>query len=81
MHLKVFNFNNNKIVLHFLSLFQVFLLNPKGDLYGLGFDPYKHAPEFRGKHFLRIIVLSIHICVILTFIYPFFYREEKVTSI
>ncbi|KAL2338275.1 hypothetical protein Fmac_012721 [Flemingia macrophylla] len=25
----------------------VFVLNPKEDLYGLGFDPYKHAPEFR----------------------------------
>ncbi|XP_050237818.1 G patch domain-containing protein TGH [Mercurialis annua] len=27
----------------------VFVLNPKQDLYGLGFDPYKHAPEFREK--------------------------------
>ncbi|XP_061365176.1 G patch domain-containing protein TGH isoform X2 [Gastrolobium bilobum] len=27
----------------------VYVLNPKQDLYGLGFDPYKHAPEFRGK--------------------------------
>lgn len=25
----------------------VYVLNPKQDLYGLGFDPYKHAPEFR----------------------------------
>ncbi|XP_027329720.1 G patch domain-containing protein TGH isoform X2 [Abrus precatorius] len=27
----------------------VYVLNPKQDLHGLGFDPYKHAPEFRGK--------------------------------
>lgn len=27
----------------------VFVLNPKLDLHGLGFDPYKHAPEFREK--------------------------------
>ncbi|CAH9143880.1 unnamed protein product [Cuscuta epithymum] len=26
-----------------------FVLNPKQDLYGLGYDPYKHAPEFREK--------------------------------
>lgn len=25
----------------------VYVFNPKQDLYGLGFDPYKHAPEFR----------------------------------
>ncbi|KAF3437303.1 hypothetical protein FNV43_RR20056 [Rhamnella rubrinervis] len=25
------------------------VLNPKQDLHGLGFDPYKHAPEFRDK--------------------------------
>ncbi|XP_045832491.1 G patch domain-containing protein TGH isoform X1 [Trifolium pratense] len=25
----------------------VYVLNSKQDLYGLGFDPYKHAPEFR----------------------------------
>lgn len=29
-------------------LLQVYVLNPKQDLHGLGFDPYKHAPEFRG---------------------------------
>ncbi|XP_010547724.1 PREDICTED: G patch domain-containing protein TGH [Tarenaya hassleriana] len=27
----------------------VYLLNPKQDLYGLGYDPFKHAPEFREK--------------------------------
>ncbi|KAG8654276.1 hypothetical protein MANES_05G117300v8 [Manihot esculenta] len=27
----------------------VFVLNPKQDMYGLGYDPYKHAPEFREK--------------------------------
>ncbi|CAM8933936.1 unnamed protein product [Rhodiola kirilowii] len=27
----------------------VYVLNPKQDLHGLGFDPFKHAPEFREK--------------------------------
>ncbi|KAJ8752325.1 hypothetical protein K2173_003961 [Erythroxylum novogranatense] len=27
----------------------VYVLNPKQDIYGLGYDPYKHAPEFREK--------------------------------
>lgn len=27
---------------------QAFVMNPKKDLYGLGFDPFKDAPEFRG---------------------------------
>ncbi|URE29360.1 hypothetical protein MUK42_17224 [Musa troglodytarum] len=27
-----------------------YVLQPKQDLYGLGYDPYKHAPEFRGKY-------------------------------
>ncbi|KAJ3692470.1 hypothetical protein LUZ60_012820 [Juncus effusus] len=31
----------------------VFVLNPKQDLHGLGFDPYKHAPEFRDSKRLR----------------------------
>ncbi|WOL04916.1 G patch domain-containing protein [Canna indica] len=30
-----------------------FVLQPKQDLYGLGYDPYKHAPEFREKKRLR----------------------------
>jgi G patch domain-containing protein 1 len=28
---------------------QVYVLNPKQDLHGLGYDPFKHAPEFREK--------------------------------
>ncbi|TKY54961.1 G patch domain-containing protein TGH [Spatholobus suberectus] len=32
----------------------VYILNPKQDLYGLGFDPYKHAPEFREKKRSRL---------------------------
>ncbi|XP_021674990.2 G patch domain-containing protein TGH [Hevea brasiliensis] len=31
----------------------IFVLNPKQDMYGLGYDPYKHAPEFREKKRLR----------------------------
>ncbi|AED93116.1 SWAP (Suppressor-of-White-APricot)/surp domain-containing protein [Arabidopsis thaliana] len=27
----------------------VYVLNPKQDLHGLGYDPFKHAPEFREK--------------------------------
>ncbi|XP_077244043.1 SWAP (Suppressor-of-White-APricot)/surp domain-containing protein [Tasmannia lanceolata] len=27
----------------------VFVLNPKQDLHGLGYDPFKHAPEFRER--------------------------------
>ncbi|CAL9111964.1 unnamed protein product [Musa acuminata var. zebrina] len=30
-----------------------YVLQPKQDLYGLGYDPYKHAPEFRDKKRLR----------------------------
>ncbi|KAG2667261.1 hypothetical protein I3760_15G105100 [Carya illinoinensis] len=32
----------------------VYVLNPKQDLHGLGFDPYQHAPEFREKKRSRI---------------------------
>ncbi|CAJ1944308.1 unnamed protein product [Sphenostylis stenocarpa] len=32
----------------------VYVLNPKQDLHGLGFDPYKHAPEFRENKRSRI---------------------------
>ncbi|KAK7265042.1 hypothetical protein RJT34_32658 [Clitoria ternatea] len=32
----------------------VYVRNPKHDLYGLGFDPYKHAPEFREKKRSRL---------------------------
>ncbi|KAL2470149.1 G patch domain-containing protein TGH [Abeliophyllum distichum] len=31
-----------------------YVLNPKQDMYGLGFDPFKNAPEFREKKRLRI---------------------------
>lgn len=29
--------------------FQVYVLNPKQDFHGLGYDPFEHAPEFRGE--------------------------------
>ncbi|KAL3343038.1 hypothetical protein AABB24_026872 [Solanum stoloniferum] len=32
----------------------VYLLNPKQDLHGLGYDPYKNAPEFREKKRSRL---------------------------
>ncbi|KAJ0236312.1 hypothetical protein HA466_0256380 [Hirschfeldia incana] len=32
----------------------VYVLNPKQDLHGLGFDPFKHAPEFREKKRSRL---------------------------
>ncbi|KAM7471178.1 hypothetical protein LguiA_009361 [Lonicera macranthoides] len=32
----------------------VYVLNPKQDLHGLGFDPFKNAPEFREKKRSRI---------------------------
>lgn len=35
----------------FKTFFQVFVLEPKKDLHGLGFDPFKNAPEFRGDKF------------------------------
>uniref|UniRef100_A0A0E0LBR8 G patch domain-containing protein TGH homolog n=1 Tax=Oryza punctata TaxID=4537 RepID=A0A0E0LBR8_ORYPU len=28
----------------------VYVLHPKQDLHGLGFDPFKHAPEFKGQY-------------------------------
>lgn len=31
----------------------VYVINPKQDLYGLGYDPFKQAPEFREKKRLR----------------------------
>lgn len=31
----------------------VFVLHPKQDLYGLGYDPFKHAPEFRDRKRIR----------------------------
>ncbi|XP_010454588.1 PREDICTED: G patch domain-containing protein TGH-like [Camelina sativa] len=32
----------------------VYVLNPKQDLHGLGYDPFKHAPEFREKKRSRL---------------------------
>ncbi|KAL9262154.1 G patch domain-containing protein [Drosera capensis] len=32
----------------------VYVCEPKDNLYGLGFDPYKHAPEFREKQRLKL---------------------------
>ncbi|XP_068639091.1 G patch domain-containing protein TGH isoform X2 [Aristolochia californica] len=32
----------------------IFVLNPKQDLHGLGFDPFKHAPEFRERKKFRM---------------------------
>jgi len=40
------------------SFLQVYVLNPKQDLHGLGFDPYKHAPEFRGNQFRVLYVAN-----------------------
>lgn len=39
---------------------QAFVMNPKKDLYGLGFDPFKDAPEFRGR---ITIFLCFSLCV------------------
>lgn len=33
--------------------FQVYVMNPKQDLHGLGYDPFKQAPEFRGMLLLK----------------------------
>lgn len=46
--LKDSTLNGSKECLWQLFLLQVYVRNPKQDLHGLGFDPYKHAPEFRG---------------------------------
>ncbi|KAJ4960699.1 hypothetical protein NE237_020609 [Protea cynaroides] len=32
----------------------VYVLNPKQDMHGLGYDPFKHAPEFRERKRLRV---------------------------
>lgn len=37
-----------KCTSHILFTVQVYVRQPKQDRYGLGYDPYKHAPEFRG---------------------------------
>lgn len=36
-----------------LSSTPVYVINPKQDLYGLGYDPFKQAPEFREKKRLQ----------------------------
>lgn len=36
----------------------VYVLNPKQDLHGLGFDPFKHAPEFRDKRRSKVSEIS-----------------------
>ncbi|KAA8541144.1 hypothetical protein F0562_025110 [Nyssa sinensis] len=41
-------------IMSFLSILQVYVLNPKQDLHGLGYDPFKHAPEFREKKRSRL---------------------------
>ncbi|GFS40713.1 SWAP (Suppressor-of-White-APricot)/surp domain-containing protein [Actinidia rufa] len=37
-----------------MLLCQVYVLNPKQNLHGLGYDPFKHAPEFREKKRSRL---------------------------
>ncbi|KAI4305478.1 hypothetical protein L6164_028843 [Bauhinia variegata] len=41
---------------------EVYVLNPKQHLYGLGFDPYKNAPEFREKEITCVWMWSLHYC-------------------
>lgn len=45
-----------------IFLLQVYVLNPKQDLHGLGFDPYKHAPEFRGMY-LKVYQVSAYFMI------------------
>lgn len=45
----------HKCDLFFGINFQVYVLNPKKDMHGLGYDPFKYAPEFRG-----MVVCSTH---------------------
>lgn len=37
-------------------------MNPKKDMYGLGFDPFKDAPEFRGKFTIFFVSTFVSIC-------------------
>lgn len=32
----------------------VFVIHPKNDLYGLGYDPFKNAPEFRERKYMHL---------------------------
>lgn len=36
----------------------VYVLNPKQDLHGLGYDPYKNAHEFSEKKISRLFVVA-----------------------
>lgn len=64
---------------------QVYVLNPKQDSHGLGYDPFKHAPEFRGTYFVEMANFFVNLnltdshCVFLLF-YPKF-RKEKITDV
>lgn len=52
LHRVKFSLMYLEIEYHIIPLIQVYVLNPKQDLHGLGYDPYKNAPEFRGMYFL-----------------------------
>ncbi|KZV23156.1 G patch domain-containing protein 1 [Dorcoceras hygrometricum] len=46
--------NRSSLMLLIRNYFsQEYVLNPKQDLYGLGYDPFRQAPEFREKKRLR----------------------------
>lgn len=40
---------------------QDFVMNPKKDLFGLGFDPFKNAPEFRGQNYLQSVIHPLYL--------------------
>lgn len=40
---------------------QDFVINPKKDLFGLGFDPFKNAPEFRGQDYLQSVIHPLYL--------------------
>lgn len=80
--------------LTFYFSLKVYVLNPKQDLHGLGFDPYKHAPEFRGTYLKvdKVTVYSFWSCNAtvskLLFFFGFFvlnfydtFRKEKITHV
>lgn len=55
MDIEIYIYDRGNIVPH-IFVFQVYVLYPKQDLHGLGFDPFKHAPEFRGMQFIRLVM-------------------------
>lgn len=55
MDIGIYIYDRANIVPH-IFVFQVYVLYPKQDLHGLGFDPFKHAPEFRGMQFIRWVM-------------------------